>query len=377
MIRSVKAFLAKHFLLRFNLLTLQTECARVEDKDDNGHHTYYNVDQRMINSMTEDAIEEGINCWNQDISRSVNSSKVKTYHPFREYFDNLPEWDGTDRVTPLAQQLSSKPLIVKAFHRWMLAMTAQWMGLGDERYANSVAPLLISEKQGWGKSTFCRSLIPQELSRYYTDSYDLTAASAAEQKLTTFGLINLDEFDKLSSKKMATLKNLMQMPTTNIRRPYKQAYEQLPRIASFIGTSNRKDLLFDKTGSRRFICIEIENSLSPTLSLPQLYAQLKAELLAGERYWFSKAEETEIQAHNKQYYHTSPAEEIFAENFRRPESSNDKVLKLTAANIYERLRKRHPKAMQSISSTAFARLMPTLAAVEHTRYGNVYRVVEA
>jgi len=92
----------------------------------------------------------------------------------------------------------------------------------------------------------------------------------------------------------------------------------------------------------------------------------KAELLNGERYWFSKEEETEIQEHNKQYYHTSPAEEVYAETFRQPEGSDDHVLELSAANIYERLRKLHPKAMQSISSTAFARLMPTLAAVEHT-----------
>jgi len=397
MVRSVKAFIAKHFLLRFNLLTLQTECAKIDEVDAQGHHIYYKVDTRMINSMTEDAIEAGVNCWNQDISRSVNSNKIATYHPFHEYFNNLPEWDGVDRVTPLAQQLSSKSFIVKALHRWMLATTAQWMGFGDPDYANSIAPLLISQKQGWGKSTFCRSLMPKELSRYYTDSYDLNANAAAEQKLTTFGLINLDEFDKLPSSKMAVLKNLMQKPTTNIRRPYKQTYEQLPRIASFIGTSNRKDLLFDKTGSRRFICIELEKPIgfsgisdpkvsrapnnpndpkNSRLSLAQLYAQLKAELLSGERYWFSKEEEAEIQEHNKQYYHTSPAEEVFAETYRQPESSDDHVLELSAANIYERLRKLHPKAMQSISSTAFARLMPTLAAVEHTRYGNVYRVVE-
>lgn len=58
---------------------------------------------------------------------------------------------------------------------------------------------------------------------------------------------------------MPQLKNLMQMERLNIRRAYKHSGEPLPRIASFIGTSNRRDLLTDCSGSRRFICVEVEH----------------------------------------------------------------------------------------------------------------------
>ena len=71
----------------------------------------------------------------------------------------------------------------------MLALSAQWMGM-NQLHANSVAPVLISPKQGKHKSTFCKSLLPEELQRYYTDSYDLNAPTQAEQKLSEFGLIN-------------------------------------------------------------------------------------------------------------------------------------------------------------------------------------------
>ena len=49
--------------------------------------------------------------------------------------------------------------------------------------ANSVAPLLVSSRQGLGKSTFCRLLMPDALKAYYTESYDLGSPASAEAKL--------------------------------------------------------------------------------------------------------------------------------------------------------------------------------------------------
>ena len=85
----------------------------------------------------------------------------------------------------------------------MLGLSAQWMQLNpDNNRANSVAPLLVSSRQGLGKSTFCRLLMPDRLKSYYTESYDLSSPASAEAKLAAYGLINLDEFDKLGASKM-------------------------------------------------------------------------------------------------------------------------------------------------------------------------------
>ncbi|MBM6858884.1 virulence-associated E family protein, partial [Caecibacteroides pullorum] len=216
-------------------------------------------------------------CWDRDIKRYVESDHVQDYHPFELYFNNLPEWDGKDRITELARRVSDKDVWIRSFHRWMLAVTAQWTGSGNrDRRANSVAPLLVSPTQGLGKSTFCRMLLPKELRDYFTESFDLTNASSAENKLASYGLINLDEFDRLPVSRMPQLKNLMQMEDLRVRRAYRRAAESLPRIASFIGTSNRRDLLTDLSGSRRFICVEVEHAIDCTTSIDhaQLYAQL-------------------------------------------------------------------------------------------------------
>ena len=51
---------------------------------------------------------------------------------------------------------------------------------------------------------------------------------------------------------MPLLKNLMQASALNIRKAYKRSASALPCIASFIGTSNREDLLVDRTAHATF-----------------------------------------------------------------------------------------------------------------------------
>lgn len=48
--------------------------------------------------------------------------------------------------------------------------------------------------------------MPKELSPYYIDKFDLTGESGCEQKLSLFGIINMDEFDKYKVGQMPALK---------------------------------------------------------------------------------------------------------------------------------------------------------------------------
>ena len=372
-------YLKLHYAFRYNLLTERTECARLNaEKADEAHHlTYTPVDSRTLNGIALSAIENGVGCWDRDVKRYVESDHVQAYHPFELYFKNLPEWDGKDRVTELAKRVSDKDVWVRAFHRWMLAVTAQWTGLGNRgRRANSVAPLLVSPTQGLGKSTFCRMLLPKELRDYFTESFDLTNASSAENKLASYGLINLDEFDRLPVSRMPQLKNLMQMEDLRVRRAYRRSAESLPRIASFIGTSNRRDLLTDLSGSRRFICVEVEHAIDCTTSIDhaQLYAQLLHELNSGERCWFSKAEEAEIQAANRPFYRITPAEELISSCFAFAEAGEQGARLMSAADIYAILKRKNPAALKDCSCTSFSRLLAQLGRRVHTRYGNGYWV---
>ena len=389
LMQEVTAFLTSRYRFRFNVLTEETEVAEVTNNIPDTHLRYTKVDERWMNSLSMEAIETGIDCWDRDIQRFVRSRRISEYHPFTAYFEQLSEWDGTDRVSALARRVSDNPVWVNGFHRWMLGLSAQWMQFHPDtnnanransiNRANSVAPLLVSSRQGLGKSTFCRLLMPDALKAYYTESYDLSSPASAEAKLAAYGLINLDEFDKLSASKMPLLKNLMQASALNIRKAYKRSASALPRIASFIGTSNREDLLVDRTGSRRFLCISLEHAIDciTPVEHEQLYAQLKAELLSGERSWFNKEEEQAIQQHNALFYKHIPEEEVFRLCFRfaTQEDHPQEVLTLSATQLFERMKSAHPSVMRGMTAYSLSRILPQLGERVHTAKGNVYRVV--
>ena len=395
LMQEVTAFLTSRYHFRFNVLTEETEVAdvanitNIENNLPDAHLRYAKVDERWMNTLSMEAIETGIDCWDRDIQRFVRSRRISEYHPFTAYFEQLPEWDGKDRVSTLARRVSDNPVWVNGFHRWMLGLSAQWMQFHPDtnnanransiNRANSVAPLLVSSRQGLGKSTFCRLLMPDALKAYYTESYDLSSPASAEAKLAAYGLINLDEFDKLSASKMPLLKNLMQASALNIRKAYKRSASALPRIASFIGTSNREDLLVDRTGSRRFLCVSLEHAIDCTTPVEheQLYAQLKAELLSGERSWFNKEEEQAIQQHNALFYKHIPEEEVFRLCFRfaTKEDHPQEVLTLSATQLFERMKSAHPSVMRGMTAYSLSRILPQLGERVHTAKGNVYRVV--
>ena len=367
-LEDLQNFLNANFDFRYNILSDMPECRRKNTT------TYRMIDKRMMNTLCMEAMMQGVDCKDADVKRFLFSERIPTHYPFKDYVDALPEWDGTDRVTMLAARVSGNAMWINGFHRWMLGMVAQWLGY-PARCANAVAPILVSTEQGMCKSTFCSMILPEELRAYYTDKFTINATSGCEQKLSTFGLINMDEFNQYNERMMTILKNLMQMKKVNYRKCFKAYFSDLPRIASFIGTSNEKSLLTDETGSRRFLCMEVEKPIdcSP-IDYPQLYAQLKWELEAGKRYWLSKEEELEIQEHNKVFYKHSPEEEAFYKVFALPKEGEPYV-ELTATDIFSKLQKRFPVLFRGVNPKHFGKVMTKVGAQKtHTMYGSVYKL---
>ena len=361
--------LQARYALRYNVMTEEAEYRLKTD----AASPWRSLDQRTFNTMTIDTIEAKLGMWGRDVDRLLHSHKMESFHPLHDYMAQLPAWDHHDRATLLAQRVSHHPLWIKGFRVWLRALAALWMGHSACR-SNQLVPLLVSEMQGWHKSSFCRLLMPEPLLRYYTDQF--TPNKGAEPLLARMGLINLDEFDRYSLQQMPKLKNLIQLQHLSVRRLYKQEMLALPRTASFIGTSNEVELLNDPTGSRRFLCVLLEHDIdcSP-LDHAQLFAQLKAEVLAGAPLFLSKSEERELEEHNRAFWRRSPMMEVLWQCFRLPRGREDGE-HLTASQIFVAMQQRFPAALRQQTPEGLGRLLrgeglrPT-----HTRQGNTYRLV--
>jgi predicted P-loop ATPase len=205
----------------------------------------------------------------------------------------------------------------------MRSMVAMWQGKG-QLTGNALVPLLIG-RQGCGKSSFCRILLPRDQREYYNDRINFKNESDLNLGLTSFALINLDEFDKITQRQQIVLKYLVSTADLKYRPPYGKAYSSHRRYASFIGTTNDQTPLVDPSGSRRFICVVAEGNIDflTPIDYPQLYAQLVAEVARGERYWLTKDEEQALMHHNLQYQRLNGLGEMLLSLYQRPENESE------------------------------------------------------
>jgi len=232
--------------------------------------------------------------------------------------------------------------------------------------------------QGTRKSTFCRDLIPPELRGYYTDSIDFGRKRDAEMYLNRFALINIDEFDQVTLTQQGFLKHILQKPVVNLRKPYGNSIQELRRYASFIGTSNQKDLLTDPSGSRRFICIEVTDTIDTTrpIDYGQLYAQAMYEIYHGERYWFDDEDEAVMTESNQEFEQTPPMVQLFYRYFRGAEDHEEGEY-LYLMDILNYLQKKSTIPLSSNKVNYFGRLLQKAGIPsKHTNRGRLYKVVK-
>ena len=286
--------------------------------------SFQDLTEEARNSITMRAMEQGIKCWDKDIRRYVNSDDIERYDPINDYLEHLPRWDGKDRVTPLAQRVPTEwKEWTYLFHIWMRSMVAMWQGKG-QLTGNALVPLLIG-RQGCGKSSFCRILLPRELQDYYNDRINFKNEQDLNLGLSSFGLINLDEFDKITQRQQIVLKYLVSTADLKYRPPYGKAYTSNRRYASFIGTTNEQTPLTDPSGSRRFLCVSIDGDIDfeTPVQHSQLFAQLLHEIRQGERYWLSKEEERALMEHNLNYQRLNGLGEMLMSLIQKPRSDED------------------------------------------------------
>ena len=338
------------------------------------------VDARVQKSMTLDVQIADIHVSIKDVRNFLESDRIRNYSPIESYlYDCLGKWDGKDRIRALARTVpTNNPHWEDWFYTWFLGMVDQWRGMYRRQYGNSTMPLLIS-KQGYNKSTFCRRLIPTELSWGFSDNMILSEKRQVLQAMSQFLLINLDEFNQISPQvQQGFLKNLLQLPTVKIKPPYGSHVQEFPRLASFIATSNMTDILSDPSGNRRFLGVELTGPIdvSGRLNYEQLYAQAMQALERGEKSYFDAKETAIIMQYNRQFEQISPIKQCFLQVFE-PASTPENGEYLMAAAIFDILKQKFGSSLQVSSIQKLGRELQNIEGLKNrrTRFGTEYLVV--
>ena len=340
---------------------------------DKGWYGYRPVEPRVQKRMTLEVQLADIRVSIKDVRNFLESDYIKNYNPIEEYlFQCYDKWDGKDHIRALARTVpTANPHWADWFYTWFLGMVDQWRGYSHRQYGNSVAPLLIS-KQGYNKSTFCRRLLPPELQWGYSDNLILSEKRQVYQAMAQFMVINLDEFNQISPQvQQGFLKNLIQLPTLKYKPPYGSHVMEFPRLASFIATSNMKDILSDPSGNRRFIGVELTGPIDVSVrpNYQQLFAQALTALHNGEKSYFDAEQVKLIMKNNCQFEVAEPIDQYFMLYFELVENEKEGEY-LTAAEIFDYLKKQIGSSLKVNSLMGFGRKLANMSELKHKRFAD-------
>ena len=296
-----------------------------------------------------------------DIKAYVESDIPPVYNPVVAWLDSLAKWDGRDRVMEFLNRIPGLSDEKIAFLRiYLRSNVAHWLNM-EQEHGNETVPLLIGN-QGCGKSTFCVRFLPKHLRQYYLDHFNLANKFDKEMALSSCLLICLDEIDMYNARQMAQIKQALSKVKVNGRKIYGKTIDERMRFASFIATTNNRHPLVDKTGSRRFLTIEIPNgeviNNNDEIEYEQLYAQLLYEVRDAKlRYWYTNEETLRIQELNAPYEQTLDLEQMIDSMFRKPHG-NEKHGAFTSLDIRKILKQQYPDVADSqINSIKIGKVM--------------------
>lgn len=302
-------YLSKYYKFRYNTIALDIEFCK------KASHEWQSLNE---NTLYLEMQKKGIKISINNLIAILKSEFVPHYNPIQEYFESLPKWDGkTDYISNLANYVFplDRERFNHHFKKWCVRTVKCAL---IDRYFNKQAFVLVHKAQNSGKSSFCRFLCPPELSQYLAE--DISNDKDARILLCKNFLINLDELSSLAKKEINTLKSYFSKDQINERLPYDRKNTILPRISSFIGSTNRDTFLDDETGSVRWLCFQITGinwSYRQEFNIDLLWSQAYA--LAFDNDFNSEMTFEEIQENeerNRSYQILSAEQELIAKNFK-------------------------------------------------------------
>jgi hypothetical protein len=300
----LELFLSTRYVFRHNIVSGKLEFQYFGKKK-------WNVMNDFIeNSMLRECLKGRIKTNLSSLRNLLYSDFCQLFNPFEDYFYNLPTYDEkTDYITELANTITTtkQDLWQQCFKKWIVAMVGCVL---DDKIINHTV-IVFSGKQGLGKTTWVEKLVPKQLKEYLFSGTINPNNKDTLVQLAECMLINLDELENLNRSEIGSLKEIITKTQIRMRKAYGHNNETMPRRASFAGSVNTAQFLNDSTGSRRFLCFELEGiQYQHEVNIDDVFSQALFLFKSGFRHWFDQEEIKNITENNEQYQLRSPEEEL-------------------------------------------------------------------
>ncbi len=362
----IENYLSTHYEFRYN-----TVLGRTEYRSRNSG-IFTKVGRYEINTLRRELdCDEGIVTSSDNLYSIIESSFSPRINPVQEYLKGLPLIDIGDSsscddagcrdsnvssFSPKAIPNLASCVVVRNSNKWLPYLT-KWLvavvaNAMDDRECRNHTCLVLTGEQGKFKTTFLDLLCPPALHGY---SYTGKIYPQEKDTLTYIGqnlIVNIDDQLKALNKRDENeLKNLITCPMVKYRIPYDKYVEEHPHLASFVASVNGNDFLTDPTGSRRFLPFEvlsIDIEKAKRISMDNVYAETKALLKLGFRYWFDDDEIAELYRESEDFQVQTAEMELLLRCFEKPTEANPHSSYMTTTEIitYLGLYTHHPLSLK-------------------------------
>lgn len=277
------------------------------------------LDDRTLNTIS---IQASAYC-EQDVTpqrvmKCLNSYSTKSQNKVLDYLENL-EYKGDGFIKSYVELIEPKKEInVAYFTSWIVGMMNN---IHRKRISDKISPLTIvlaGGRQGIGKSTWCRQILPKDFEDYFVEG-KIEETKDFKFRMCRNIIMYDDEFGGVGSKDVKNFKSVSDMSVAVDRKAYGINDSRELRKVSLLGSTNELDILKDPTGNRRILPIRVDSikyeeciGFDSKALLAEAYALYKN----GFEWVIRKEEDLELmKSENDEFYENDEMEDIFFSRF--------------------------------------------------------------
>ncbi|GAB6070010.1 hypothetical protein JCM30760_11070 [Thiomicrorhabdus hydrogeniphila] len=259
------------------------------------------------------------------------------FNPVKEWI-NSRQWDGQDRLTDfydtvIEQEEFPEELKKILMRKWLVSAVA---AAHEEPGFKARGVLTFQGKQGIGKTTWVRNLMPIKLSLEYIKVDHHLDPSNKDSVTTAIShwIVEIGEVDSSFKKDMSRLKGFLTSDYDKLRLPYAATISKFPRRTVFFASVNQHDFLVDNTGNSRWWTIPVKYiNFNHEIDMQQVFAQVAVIRNQGEKWWLTPDEEAMLGETNKSHQVTNLIRDTLIEQLDLDRVNEPKNQAMTASQV--------------------------------------------